>query len=228
VVIEISLLTLNKLKTVMMKRHMYTLAVLCSTLLFTSCGGEDKTAGEANKEEVEMCFYSLNTDTYELGWIAYKTTERVGVPGTFNDITMTSGESEDIMSALTSIEFEINTSSVETQNEERNGKIAEHFFGTINTPVIMGKVAEVNLEEGKAIVTITMNGISFDVPGTFTMDGDAFSYKAEIDVQEWNGVSGIVALNKVCEDLHKGDDGVSVLWQDVNISFSGSLNKDCE
>jgi len=211
-----------------MKKQFYILGSLCLTFLFAACGGGEEASDEGEKTEETKCFYSLNTDTYELGWQAYKTTERVGVPGTFNDITMTAGESDNIESALTSIEFEINTESVETQNEERNGKIAEHFFGTINTPTITGKVSSVDIEGGSAVVTIMMNGISFDVSGEFSMDGENFTYKADIDVQKWNGVSGIEALNEVCEDLHRGDDGVSVLWQNVDISFSGSLNKDCE
>ncbi len=212
-----------------MKKHFYILGALCLTFIFAACGGgEDETKDEEGNGGEEQCFYSLNTDTYELDWTAYKTTAKVGVGGTFTDVTFTAGESTDMEGALTSIEFEINTASVETNNEDRNGKIAEHFFGTINTPTISGKMTSVDMEAGTAVVTIMMNGISFDVDGEFSMDGADFSYKADIDVQKWNGVSGIEALNEVCEDLHTGDDGVSVLWQNVDISFAGSLDKDCD
>lgn len=212
-----------------MKKQFYILGALCLTFIFAACGGGEDEAkeGEGNEAE-ETCFYSLNEDTYELGWVAYKTTAKVGVPGTFNDVKFNAGESENMEGALMSIEFEINTASVETNNEERNGKIAEHFFQKINTPMITGKMASIDMEAGTAVVTIMMNGISFDVEGDFSMDGEAFEYKADIDVQKWNGVSGIEALNKVCEDLHKGDDGISVLWQNVDISFKGSLNKNCD
>lgn len=212
-----------------MKKQFYILGALCLTFVFASCGGDNGADKEGEGEAKEQkCFYALNTDTYELNFTAYKTTEKKGVGGTFNEITWTAGEAEDMEGAITSIEFEINTSSVETNDEGRNGKIAEHFFGTINTPTITGKVASIDKEAGTADVTFTMHGITIDVPGTFTMDGENFTYKAEIDVQKWNAVSGIEALNAVCEDLHMGDDGVSLLWQIVDISFSGSLNKNCD
>lgn len=212
-----------------MKKQFYILGALCLTFVFASCGGGEETdkEGEGQAEE-QKCFYSLNQDSYELNFVAYKTTEKKPVGGTFNEVSWTAGEAEDMEGAITSIEFEINTSSVETNDEGRNAKIAEHFFGTINTPTITGKVKSIDPDAGSAVVTIMMNGISFDVDGEFGMDGENFDFKADIDVQKWNGIVGIEALNKVCEDLHKGDDGVSVLWQNVDISFAGSLNKDCE
>ena len=211
-----------------MKKQYYMLGALCLTFLFAACGGSEDESKDADGEKGEKCFYSVNTDSYELNWTAFKTTSKVPVGGTFSDVNMTAGESEDIEGALTTVEFEISTASVETQNEERNGKIAEHFFGTINTPTITGNLSSVDIEGGTAVVTIMMNGISFDVEGDFAMDGENFTYKADIDVQKWNAVSGIAALNTICEDLHTGDDGISVLWQNVDISFAGSLNKDCQ
>lgn len=211
-----------------MKKQLYILGALCLTFVFASCGGGEDTPKDEEGSGEEKCFYSLNKDTYELTWTAYKTMDEVPVGGTFNEITLTAGEFEDMEGALTSIEFEINTASVESQNEDRNAKIAEHFFGTINTPTITGNVSSVDMDAGTAVVTIMMNGLSFDVDGDFTMEGEEFSFRSEIDVKNWNAVSGIVALNEVCEDLHRGEDGISVLWQNVDISFSGSLNKDCE
>lgn len=212
-----------------MKKQFYILGALCLTFVFASCGGgEDADKEGEGKTEEEKCFYSLNQDSYELTWTAFKTTGKVPVGGTFNEVTFMAGEAETMEEAITSISFEINTASVESNDEDRNAKIVEHFFGTINTPKITGKVVSVDPEGGTAVVSITMNGISFDVEGDFSMDGENFEYKSDIDMHNWRGVPGIEALNKVCEDLHKGDDGVSVLWQNVNIGFSGSLNKNCD
>ncbi|MCR9170909.1 MAG: YceI family protein [bacterium] len=212
-----------------MKKQFYILGALCLTFVFASCsGGEDTDKEGEGKAKEEKCFYSLNQDTYELKFTAYKTTGKLPVGGTFNDVTFIAGEAESMEEAIGSIAFEINTASIETNDEGRNAKISEHFFGTINTPTITGKVVSIDPEAGSAEVSFTMNGMSVTVPGNFTMDGQDFTFGTEIDVQKWNAVSGITALNEVCEDLHTGDDGVSLLWQLVDISFSGSLNKDCE
>lgn len=211
-----------------MKKHLYIVGALCLTFVFAACGGGESDKEGAGKAEEQKCFYSLNTDSYELKFTAYKTTARVPVGGTFNEVTFTAGESEDMEGAITSIAFEINTSSVETNDESRNAKISEHFFQTINTPTITGNVKSIDAEAGSAVVTFAMNGMSVDVPGSFTMEGENFTFEAEINVGKWNALSGIEALNTVCEDLHTGEDGVSKLWDVVNVSFSGSLNKDCE
>jgi len=212
-----------------MKKQFYILGALCLTFVFASCGGDESADKEGEGEAKEQkCFYSLDKDSYELNFTAYKTTGKLPVGGTFNEVTFTAGESEDMEGAISSIEFEINTSSVETNDEGRNAKIAEHFFGTINTPTITGNVKSIDPDAGSAVVTFVMNGLTVDVPGTFAMDGENFSFKTEIDVQKWNAISGIDALNAVCEDLHTGDDGVSLLWQLVDVSFSGSLTKNCD
>lgn len=210
-----------------MKKHLYMIGAVCMTLFLASCGGEktDETAGDEPKE---TCFYKLDTGSYELTWTAYKTSDRVGVGGTFNEINMTVPEAETQEDAIKGIEFEINTASVESQNEERNGKIAEHFFGTISTPTITGKVESVDLEKNKATVLITMNRVEFPVEGSLTMDGDSFEFSATINAKAWNAEPGVEALNEECHDLHTGNDGVSILWPDFTVGFKGTLNKNCE
>lgn len=205
----------------------YTLSALCLTFLLASCGGDNSEKEDAKSEE-QKCFYSLNDESYELTWTAYKTNAKVGVGGTFDNVTFSGGSGESAVEAIEGIEFEIETASVNSQNEERDPKIVEHFFGAFNTPKITGKVQKVDPESGSATVMITMNGISYDVNGDFTMDGNSFSFKADIELGAWNGLEAVSALNEVCYDLHTGDDGVSKLWSEVAISFSGSLNEDCD
>ncbi len=210
-----------------MKMKFYTLSALCLTFLLASCGGgeEKETTVDAAKEK---CFYSFNDQVFELNWTAYKTNAKVAVGGTFNEVTFTAGEAESASEAIESIEFVINTGSVESNNEDRNAKIAEHFFGTINAPEITGNVKSYDAENQKAVVVISMAGISMDVEGTMTMEENDFTFDAVIDVASWNGMAGITALNTVCKDLHTGEDGVSKLWSEVAINFHGSLNKNCE
>ena len=210
-----------------MKMKIYTLSALCLTFLLASCGGDEKEK-EGAKSEEKKCFYTLNDESYELTWTAYKTNAKVAVGGTFDKVTFTGGTGESAEEAIGGIEFQIETGSVNSQNEERDPKIVEHFFRPFNTPTITGKVQKIDAEAGTATVKITMNGISYDVNGDFTMDGNSFSFKADIQLGAWNGLEAVNALNEVCYELHKGDDGVSKLWSEVAISFSGSLNEDCD
>ena len=215
----------ESLKTHNMKKIVYVFASLVITFSLFSCGGETEEVKDEEPAE-EQCLYSYNEGSTKLEWTAYKTTGKVPVAGSFNEIEVSSEDGDDPVKVLESLSFSINTTSVETNNEERNGKIAEHFFKTINTNTIEGKVKSV--ADGKATIAVTMNGVTFDVVGSYTLEGADFSFTSSIDVSSWNGMPGIEALNKICKDLHTGEDGVSKLWSEVGLSFSTTLKSTCK
>ncbi len=209
-----------------MKRGILFFALTGLILTTQSCGGETKT--EAPKETEKACFYTYNSGASVLEWTAFKFTEKTPVKGTFNEIKIEGMESsDDPKKLIESMTFTIETSSVETQNEERNGKIAKLFFTTIGTPQITGKVKSLG-EDGNATVEIKMNNLSQDVVGSYTLIDGKFSFNATIDVLKWNAGAGIKELNTACKDLHTGADGVSKLWSEVALSFTTELSSDCE
>ena len=208
----------------MRKGIVWSLAV-AGTLVFAACGGGTEETVE--EKPLEICFYKYNDASSEFSWTAYKTTGKVPVGGTFNEIEVTGDNASDDPKALIeSMSFSMKTESVETSNVERNGKIATLFFGAINTPSIDGKVKKLK-DDGKAIIEVTMNGVSVDVEGDYTLVDGKFTFDTSIDVSKWNAMSGIESLNKACYDLHTGEDGVSKLWSEVALSFSTQLTSDC-
>jgi polyisoprenoid-binding protein YceI len=207
-----------------MKKHLLLSATLLTGLLF-SCGGNgDKTT----KSSAEQCAFSVVNENCTLEWTAFKFTERKGVAGTFREINIDGmASSEDPKTLIESLSFSIPTSSVETENPERNGKISKQFFGTISTENITGEVKSLG-KNGKAIIAIKMNGVSKDVSGDYTLNAGTFVFKASIDVVDWNAGTGIASLNTICKDLHTGTDGVSKLWSEVDLSFTTVLKKTCK
>lgn len=195
------------------------------TMAVASCTSEPETSED--QADAPACTYTYNEGATTISWTAYKTSAKVPVGGGFNTYTVEAESGADAMEVIKSMSFTIETGSVETNNPDRNTKIAEHFFGSINTKEITGKVKSLN-DDGTAVVTINMNGVDFDTKGEYTMEGEAFSFKAVIDVSSWNGAAGIEALNSVCKDLHTGEDGVSKLWSEVEISFQTTLKSDCQ
>jgi polyisoprenoid-binding protein YceI len=211
-----------------MKIRILALASLVLALGMTSCGDTEEVDPAEGGGEKEICVYSYSEGTTDFEWTSYKTNAKKPVAGTFNEITVESESSDDPMKVIKSLSFKMNTASVETNDEGRNAKVAEFFFGTINTPEITGKVASINEDAGKASISVMMNGISFDVEGDYTFEDGKFSWSSTIDVSSWNGMPGIEALNTECKDLHTGDDGVSKLWSEVALSFSTTLSSDCD
>jgi polyisoprenoid-binding protein YceI len=210
-----------------MKNFKNITALSISVLLLWSCSGTPKE--DTSKDEVvaTACFYKYNQGATVLEWTAYKFTEKAPVAGTFTDFTIDGTlESDDPMALLSSLKFKINTSSVETQNEDRNGKIVKQFFGTIGSPEITGGVKSIS-PDGKAVIEVMMAEISKEIQGDYTWEKNVFTFKSSMDVANWNATSGIEALNKICKDLHTGKDGVSKLWPEINLSFSTILQSDC-
>jgi polyisoprenoid-binding protein YceI len=195
-----------------------------SSLLLAGCSGQEDTEESSEK----TCFYEYNSGTTVFEWTAFKFADKSGpVPGGFNDIEVQYEGGENPKDVIESISFSIATASVETQNEDRNKKIAEFFFGTIGTETIEGEFKELR-KDGKAVVTIKMNGASIDVIGDYTLEGADFTFETTIDVSNWNALSGIKALNTVCEELHRKAPGEeSKLWSEVVLKLSTTLKSDC-
>jgi polyisoprenoid-binding protein YceI len=210
-----------------MKKQNLFFVIILLFIGLSSCGG-DKKATEDTSQEEKSCFYSYNSGSTVLEWTAFKFTEKTGVKGTFNKIIIAGIEkSDDPKKMIESLKFSIETASVETQNEERNGKIAKLFFGTIATPIINGKVKSLS-DNGKATIEIEMNNMRKDVVGKYTLEDGIFNFTATIDVLNWNAGSGITTLNTACKDLHTGADGKSKLWSEVDLSFTTELMSDCD
>lgn len=204
-----------------MKYNFFFLSLL--SLLLFSCKS-DKTVKE---ETPTICYYTYDEESSNLEWTAFKTTGKVPVAGSFNEMEVSAEEGNTPKEVLESIEFKISTSSVETNNVERNGKIADKFFGTINTTVIEGKVKDLQ-NNGKAVVSIKMNNKSVDVVGDYNLNGEKFDFHSTINLADWDAQSGVDALNTACKELHTGDDKISKLWSEVELKFSTVIKSNCE
>lgn len=209
----------------MKKGILYSLAI-AGTMMFASCGSETEEVVE--KEPLEICFYTYDSLSTEFSWTAYKTSAKVPVGGTFDDIQITSdGSSDNPTALLESMKFSIKTASVNSANEERDVKISNIFFGALNTESIYGRLKKLT-DDGKATIEISMNGVKADVVGNYTFVNGKFTFGTSVEMKVWNAMIGIEALNEACNDLHTGDDGVSKLWSEVALSFSTQLISDCD
>jgi polyisoprenoid-binding protein YceI len=211
----------------MMKNTGIALLLLSSAWLYTGCSTAEPEE-TAEESTVKECYYTYNAATTELTWTAYKFNEKTPVSGTFNEIRVSGDETmnsaEDLLLAMS---FEIPVNSVNSQNPERDGKIQEHFFGTMaNTAVLNGKLSKLN--NGKATLELTMNTVTSSVEGSYTLEDGKFAFTGIIDLTKFNGQAAVKKLNDICYDLHIGKDGVSKLWDEVELKFSTALKQDCQ
>lgn len=214
-----------------MKKTFLSLVIISSALLYSCAGGEQKTEETPANAEL-ICFYEFDkTATTTVKWTAFKTTAKVGVGGAFNQVNVAAGEkSTKITDVLQTIKFTIPTANTNTGNPDRDAKIVASFFGAMEgTDLIIGqvKLAEGDNVAGKCTVYLTMNNIEKEVVLDYAVADNVVSLKGEIDLVNWSGDEAIASLNKVCEDLHKGEDGVTKLWSIVELNIESTLKKEC-
>jgi len=215
--------------------RLFASVALLSTLV--ACGDTpppaekkvEKKAEAPAEKKAPVCSWSANGEGATVGWTAFKFTEKTGVGGGFDKVTVTGAKDMDApWKALDGLTFEIDTASVNSKNPDRDKKLQESFFGTMaETATIKGKVKANSA--GKATLSITMNGATHDVVVDVKhSEGNPLSLSGTLDVETWGAGESITALNKVCEDLHKGADGVSKLWSEVAITAELPLKKTCK
>lgn len=205
-----------------MKQIIKISAFLVLSLVVFSCNSskkKDKNAVEIQKAPV----YSIATESASVLWTAYKFTSKLGVSGTFNEVTVSgTNEAASIDELLKQATMTINTESVNSNLELRDAKLRESFFKVFNTPSIKGSVLEA--KNGEGVVELQMNTIKQPLAYTYSFRSDTLVLAATLDLNTWNGKAAMQSLNKECYDLHKGTDGISKLWPDVDIQIKIPVN----
>ena len=125
---------------------------------------------------------------------------------------------------MNNLNFSIPISNLITKDESRDAKIKASFFGSmLDTEFIKGTIKSSN---NQYVATLTMNGVTNNLPLEVTVtDERRVSLKGVMQLKDWDALNALAALNKVCFELHKGSDGVSKTWEDVEIVVSTFLRK---
>ncbi len=206
-----------------MKRTL--ILILGIVFVLTACSEEGKKESGQHEEARQ---YSILKDEVEFKWIAYKTSEKIAVPGTFEKINITLQNSEgDIPTLLKGVSFEIDGTSINSNNPERDAKLRQAFVGNWTDSLISGNIQEAagNGSSGKGTFVLKWNGLEKDLEFTYTIKNDSLFISSEIQMPAWNARSAADSLNAVCKEVHTGKDGKSVLWDNVALKISVPLHQ---
>ena len=183
------------------------------------------------------CSYSIDTNSVEINWTAFKTTQKVGVQGSFTEVTFF-GDVDNafsVSSLLGDLEAEVKVkdkSIIHTNNLGRDQNIFDHFFAHFKKkPVLRGVIQKVNGNnlEGEFLLNLTMNQKTLAVPMRYTRDDQGvFVAKGGIDMLDFGLAGALGKIHQACEQLHKGADGVSKTWPLVDLKLVAKINKKCK
>ncbi|MDN3644476.1 YceI family protein [Lutimonas halocynthiae] len=191
----------------------YSLIIVLSITLF-SCGKEKKQE-ETPATETS---YSIDAENSSVQWTGYKTTDKVAVNGTFEEISILNMNSGSTAAAsLEGLEFEIPVSSIYSKDTIRDGKLKRLFFGVMeNTLSLKGKFSVKDASNGQ--IAISMNGLTKELPFTYGMSKDTILINATMDLNIWETQNALASIHEACLELHTGADGVSKTWDEVGIT----------
>lgn len=197
---------------------------LIITLLSTSCSNSTEAKQESKKQETKEQKISYSKSNTKLTWSAYKTTDKLAVNGTFKNIIVSTKETKDIEHFINSTSFKIVTASVFTKNIPRDILIKDFFFGAMmNTDTISGSFSEA--KNGEGFVTLKMNNTSYKNKFTYKSVNDTIKINTSILLDNFNGDKALKSLNEQCFDKHKGADGISKTWKDVDVEIISIINR---
>lgn len=182
---------------------------------------------EEKTEETTTSTYSIVEDSTDVRFTAYKTTEKVPVGGTFQEVELTYTAGETPLETLDGLEFSIPVSSLFTNDatNTRDPKIIEFFFEKMaETQSIKGTFS---LDaDNSCTVQLSMNGVSTELPMEYEItDDNHVNFSGTMDLKQWDALEALASLNEACKILHTGADGVSKTWEDVAITGSVLLEQ---
>lgn len=218
-----------------MKKVFLKLSVAALALSMVSCGNQQKSSNEKTTQKeadngssaAKEKAFKFNQESTKIGWTAYKTTEKIGVSGNFQEISVDGlKESSQPLEVFENASFTIPVNTVFSGNQERDMRIKKFFFGKLaETTEIKGSVKSMDAKNNKAIIELGMNEISREVPFDIVVKDNHVALEGVLDVNAFNAQAAVEALNEECKELHAGSDGISKLWPDVKIEISTVLKE---
>jgi polyisoprenoid-binding protein YceI len=189
----------------------------------------------SNSSWAGSCEYRVDPSSIQVNWTAFKTMQKVAVKGSFSEISVIGElEAAELESLLGQLEAEIEIKSealIRTGNPGRDRTIFEHFFSHFKKkPLIRGEMVNPrgNGREGTAGLKLTMNRNSKEIPLRYTLsDAGVFEAQGTLDVLDFALEGALKDLNRTCEVLHRGPDGVSKTWSAVDLKLVARIGKTC-
>jgi len=174
------------------------------------------------------CSFSQPTEV-DVTWKAFKTPLKKGVGGHFKTVNFASDvkSAKALNTLLVGSTVNIDVASVDSKNPGRDVKLLNAFFKKMAGPHIKAKIISLKRDKdarksGIVMTSVTMNGVTKEVPMRYAFNNGVLSANGVIDLIDFNASPALQSINKACFDLHQGK-----TWSDVNIGFTMKIAASC-
>lgn len=174
----------------------------------------------------ETCLHQIKEGSEKITWTGFKYTKKAPVSGSFDKLTFKQNtEAESMADLLNSIEFEIDTNSVNSGNPARDSTLKKSVFGfTKEEAKISGKFK--NATQLDVIANLIFNEEMETKLNLSAQDGKLVA-TGSIDLLKNGLQKSYDSVHLACKGLHTGEDGVSKTWSTVDLKIEADYEVKC-
>ena len=201
--------------------------IMLFAIVFFSCNSNNTKEESPPLLNPSEDSYQFDIDNTKVIWNAYKTNDKIKVIGYFNDFSSDRENQEfsSIDELVSGLKFSIKSSSSVSGDVMRDQNIQDHFFKYLTDDfVINGTLIQVvndsidvNFYVFGQTKKIRLAFTDNIIPGCPYFD-HMIQIKGSINLEsQFDGLKAYNAISNKCYDLHKGADGVSKTWKQVDV-----------
>ena len=206
--------------------------VICLLTLFSlffSCKQKQVNHVKTNEKTALNCQYSFDESKTKVFWVAYKTTDKLKVVGHFVEFTTnrTNEQFSSLEEMVNGIKFTINTSTSISNDFVRDMNLKDYFFQLFTDNFeINGSLAEMN--EGSVTAHLDVLGLDKQIDLLYSLEENVLKMKGTLSLEEIGAIKAYQSIQEKCIHLHKGNDGISKTWDEVDVIIEVPILKDCK
>jgi len=196
-------------------------------IIFISCNSNKHKEVEKESAITEGDSYQFDIEHTKVIWNGYKTNDKIKVVGYFNEFSCDRENQEfsSIEELVNGLQFSIKSSSSVSGDPMRDKNLQDHFFkyltkdfvinGTLNSPI--NDSIDVTFDVFGKTKQIRLAFLYHIIPGCPYFD-HIVEIKGSINLEsQFDALKAYNAISNKCYDLHKGADGISKTWKQVDV-----------
>ena len=218
-------------------KNIYKWLIIPSFLVFslTFCNtNENKDSNQntikppegAISYKLDMTYGDWRPENTEVHWIAYKTNDKIKVSGSFNEFSSDRENKEfnSIDDLVDGLNFSISSLSSSSGDPLRDLNLKDYFFTQLTDNFQINGILGRPMNDSIDVIfdvlgqkkSIRFGFYIYTVPSC-PYDDQVISIRGTINlVNQFNEIA-YNSLHSKCVDLHKGADGISKTWEEVDV-----------
>jgi hypothetical protein len=202
--------------------------IILFSIVFFACNNNNTQQDKQENIITKGDSYKFDIENTKVIWNGYKTNDKIKVVGYFNEFSCDRENQEfsSIEELVNGLQFSIKSSSSSSGDPIRDKNLKDHFFkyltdnfiinGTLGIPIndsidvtfnVFGKTKKIRLAFLDQII-----------PGCPYYD-HIVEIKGSINLEsQFDALKAYNVISNKCYDLHKGVDGISKTWKQVDVN----------